>query len=34
MAYVNNCDIDSIDDVDPGVFKFIVNCLADYEGLK
>ena len=24
MAYDNNCNIDSIDDVDPGAFEFIV----------
>ena len=24
MAYDNDCDIDSIDDVDPGAFDFIV----------
>ena len=24
MAYDNDCDIDSIDDVDPGAFEFIV----------
>lgn len=24
MAYANDCNIDSIDDVDPGAFEFIV----------